>query len=66
MRAQPVLQTAHDLPFVFEGLRVLDAQLKDKKSDHFRLSAISLQLSANQGRSLFNAPPGCVRFLGSD
>ena len=34
MRAQPVLEAAHYLPLVFEGLGVLDTEFEGEKGDH--------------------------------
>jgi hypothetical protein len=34
MRAQAVFQAAHHLPFVFEGLCVLDAKFEGEKGNH--------------------------------
>jgi hypothetical protein len=34
MRTQSVFQTAHHLPFIFEGLCVLDAKFEGEKGNH--------------------------------
>ena len=55
VRAQPVFQATHHLPFVFEGLRVLDLEFEGEKGDHIsrQLSAVSHQLNQSTGSHRF-------------
>jgi hypothetical protein len=52
--AQPVLQAAQNLPFVFERLRIEDVNFQGKEADwHFRSNAVAARFSLDGKDSAF-------------
>jgi hypothetical protein len=58
MRAQPIFQAANDLPFVFEGLCMLDAEFEGEEGDghsfEFQVSSFEYSESVRNARPTRN------------